>query len=85
MGQTVLHREIGDGRFLLVFGRVHVGAELIIRVVQAFHELRVFRQLYHPVIADDVQQNDGVRVGAVPCLGVYVAEKVFRFAVPCPP
>ena len=41
VGQTVLHREISDGRFFLVFRGVHVRAELGIYLVQLFHELLI--------------------------------------------
>ena len=85
VGQTILHREICDSRFFLVFRRVHVSAELIVNLVQFLHELRILAQLYHAVVTQDVHQNNRVRVCAMPCLGVDVAEQILCIRVPTPP
>ena len=85
MAQTVFHREISDTRFFLVLRSVHISAELGIHIVQLLHEFGVFRQLHHPVVTQNVQQYNRVGVRAMPCLGVDIAEEIFRLAIPRPP
>ena len=85
MGQTVFHREIGDGRFLLVLLSIHVSAELCIYIVQLLHEFLVLRQLYHAVVAQDVQHHNRVRVGAMPGVSVHIPEQIFGCGIPGPP
>ena len=83
--QTILHREISDRRFLLVFRRIHIGAEVRVNGIQMVHEFCVLGQLHHSVVAEDVQQNNRVRVGAMPSFGIDVTEQILCVAVPTPP
>ena len=53
---------------------VHISAELVINGVQTLHEFLIFRQLYHAVVTDDIQQHDRVGVSAMPSLRIDVAE-----------
>jgi hypothetical protein len=85
MGETILHGEISDRRFFLVLGSVHVCTELIVGLVELLHELLIFGELDHLIIADGIEQHHGVGAGAMPSIEVDVTEEVLCIAIPAPP
>ena len=85
LAQTVLHREIGDARFLRIFGLIHISAEIGIHLIQLLHEYFVLAQGLHLLVAQDVEQHDRIRLSAMPLVQINTAEEILCLMIPYPP
>ena len=83
--EAVLHAEVGDGGAAAVGLDVEVLAEGGVDGVEAGHEALVLGELDEAVVAEAVEQLDGVLADFAEEVLVDAAEEVEAFAVPCPP
>ena len=83
--QTVLHAEISDFGSHSIFLLGHVGLEVSPNSVHLCEELVVALQLFQTVVAQTVEELDGVVVACSPQLGVDTFEELVAIESPAPP
>ena len=82
---TILHAEIGYAGTVGALGLVHIVAELLVDAVHASHQVLVGAHHLQTLVADAVQQFNGVLLHFAPDFGVEALEKFKGFLVPAEP
>ncbi len=83
--QTVLHREVGDGRDLRIGLFIHVCGELAVHGVKHRQEALVVLQFVQAVHREPVEQGDRIAVHLVPEFVVDIFEQIAGAGRPTPP
>ena len=82
---TILHAEIGYAGTVGALGLVHIVAELLVDAVHASHQVLVGAHHLQTLVADAVQQFNGILLHFAPDFGVKALEEFKGFLVPAEP